>query len=256
MGNAMLERQINATVLRMVARRTDAVRAVARQFGLPDPTMGEEDRLAVLKAKAVAPESCGPDVPVAPARGRVVPVAPVVMRLTNDGWQPEHGGWRGRDASRAADVFDEMARQARRAGGEDPFTARQVAAGRLYAAMVERHSAVGLKGRSIETMLSGRSGRGGDGIMDAILDEGERIASMRAAIGDGWALAVVRQSKRQRTPLTVRELVDRVCLRGQTISEVLEACGWSVYGEAREWARTALADALERISKGTAIFGD
>lgn len=244
----MLEREIEATVLRMVARRTEVVRAITSAMGLKDPTMGEGDRLATLKARAVAPEACGPDMPVAPARGRMVRVAPVSMQLTAEGWAPQHGGHRGRDAARAADVFDEMARQARRAGGEDPFTPRQKAAGRIYAALVERHSAVGLKGRSIETMLTGRGGGGGDGVMDIILDEGAAIAAMRAAVGDGWALVVVRKSKRKRTPLSVAELVDRVCLRGETISDVLLACGWVKYGESVLWARTALADALDRMA--------
>lgn len=248
MGNTMLEREIEATVLRMVARRTEVVRAIASAMGLKDPTMGEGDRLATLKARAVAPETCGPDMPVAPARGRMVRVAPVAMQLTDEGWAPQHGGFRGRDAARAADVFDEMARQARRAGGDDPFTQRQKGAGRAYAALVERHSAVGLKGRSVETMLTGRSGRGGDGVMDIILDEGAEIAAMRSAVGDGWALVVVRQSKRKRTPLTVSELVDRVCLRGETVSAILDACGWSVYGESRDWARAALAEALDRMA--------
>lgn len=239
--------QIEAVALRIMAIRADAVRAYAKHLGLADPTMGEVDRLAQIKGRAIAPEACGPEIPLAPARGRMVRVEPVAMRLMADGWVPQHGGFRGRDAARSADVFDEMDRQAARAGGDRPFTARQVAAGRTYAALVERHACVGIKGRSIETASgSGRPGSGG--IMDLILDEGRAIAAMQGAIGDGWALAVVRASKRKRTPLSVRELVDRVCLRGQTISAVLEACGWSVYGETRVWARQALAEALDRMA--------
>lgn len=245
--------RIEATVLRLVAIRAGAVRAFAKQLGLADPTMGPADRLAEIKGRAVAPETCGPEMPVAPARGRMVRVEPVQMLLTATGWAPQHSGYRGRDAARGADVFDEMDRQAARAGGARPFTLRQIAAGRAYAALVERHASVGIKGRSIETGAGGSGNRGGGGIIDLILDEGRAIASMQAAIGDGWALAVVRASKRKRTPLTVRELVDRVCLQGQTISEVLQSCGWSVYGETCVWAREALAGALDRMAPWSQI---
>lgn len=247
METAGMQNNIEATVLRMVALRADAVRALARHLGMDDPTGGEDDRLAEIKGRAVAPDACGPEIPMAPARGRMVEVRPVMMQMTDAGWQPQHGGYRGRNAARASDVFDEMGLQARRAGGAAPFTARQIAAGRAYAALVERHASVGIKGRSIET--AGGSGTpGSGGIMDLIIDEGRAIASMQAAIGDGWALAVHRQGRRRRVPLTVRELVDRVCLRGETLSGVLEACGWSVYGETVTWAREALAGALDRMA--------
>lgn len=248
MENAEQQKRIEATVLRLVALKTDAVRAYAKRLGLPAPILCPADRMAAMKGRAVAPEACGPSMPIAPARGRLLRVEPVAMLLTAEGWVPKHGGYRGRDAARAADVFDEMDLQAARAGGGRPFTARQIAAGRTYAALVERHASVGIKGRSVETASGGGGQAGSGGIMDLILDEGRAIASMRAAIGDGWALAVVRASKRKRTALLARDLVDRVCLQGQTISTVLAACGWSACGDTRAMARDAMAAALDRMA--------
>ncbi len=230
----------------MAAQRQQAVAAVGRWLGIT-VTLTEADRLDAIRGAAVPPASCGPDMPVSPARGRLIALPLLATVRTNDGYDVAHVGYRGRDAARARDVWDEMADQARRAGGYDPFTARQKGAGRTYAALVERHQSVGLRGRSVETM-HGRGGPASGGIMDLVLDEGRAIASMHAAIGDGWALEVRRQSKRRRVPLTVRELTDRVCLGGQTISAVLEACGWSVYGETRDWAQDALARALDRLA--------
>lgn len=239
------EALVRAAMARAAVRQS-AVRAVARWLEIDLPPETEAERLDRIRADAVPPASCGPDMPLAPARGRLIALPPLATVRTDTGYDVAHVGFRGRDAARARDVWDEMADQARRAGGYDPFTARQKAAGRTYAALVERHQSVGLRGRSVETM-HGRGGLPSGGIMDRVLDEGRAIASMQAAIGDGWALEVRRQGKRRRVALTVRDLADRVCLGGQTISAVLAACGWSVKGETRDWAQDALARALDRM---------
>lgn len=240
-------RNVDAAVLRIMARRQQAVVSICRQLGLPSERT-EAERILSIKAAALPPERCGPEIPAAPARGPMVAFAPMGMRRSEDGYTLAHAGFRGRDAARAADAFDLMARQAQRRGGALPFTPAQIHAGRVYAALVERHSSVGLKGVSVETMMSGRGGGGGEGFMDAVLAEGEAIERMRAAIGEGWALEITRKSRRKRLPLRLRELVDRVCLEGLTISDVLEGCGWGVYGETVIWARKALADALDRMA--------
>lgn len=240
---------LDGTVLRMLDIKRAGLRAVARWLRVDLPADTESGRLAAIRARSVAPASCGPEIPVAPARGRLVAVQPVEMRRVADGYEPQHVGWAGRDAARASDVWDRMADQARRAGGHDPFTRVQKGVARDYAALVERHSAVGLKGRSIETMMGGRGGGGaGRDVMDLILDEGRRIAAMEQAAGPVMALVVQRQGKGQRAGIPVLVLVRSVCLDGMTVSEVLRRHGWSTYGDVRAMAQQALADALDRMA--------
>lgn len=241
-----LQDELEGTVQRLVMLRRAALRSLSKAMGLALPPEGEGQRLAALKAGAVAPDSCGPEIPVAPARGRLLPVHPVEMVRTDDGYEAQHVGFAGRDAARASDVWDRMADQARRAGGADPFTPAQVAAARTYAALVERHSAVGLKGRSIET--AGRGGSGArDGVMDLIIDEGRRITAMERNVGAGLALEVQRKGKGVRTGIPTLVLVRAVCLEGLTVSEVLVRHGWSAYGDVRSQAQRALAAALDRM---------
>ncbi|MCL4069014.1 hypothetical protein M3484_20870 [Pseudomonas sp. GX19020] len=244
-----LEMAVDGLVKEGLARQASALQSVAAMLRIALPGSTEIARLRALRSRAVPPASCGEDMPVAPARGPVVAFQPKQPVLMDDGRHEVHAGWLGRDAGRASDAFDRMADQSRRAGGVDPFLPFHKLTARTYAALVERHSCVGLKGRSFETMMGGRSGGGGDGVMDLILDEGATIDAMRRAAGDGWALEVRRQGKRRRVPLTVLDLVDRVCLQDKTIGEVLRACGWSEKGETRAWAQDALCGALERMSK-------
>lgn len=247
------ETELDMMAARIVALRQEAVQVVARWLGIDLPPASEEARLDQLRARAVPPATCGPDMPAAPARGPLVAMPRMAMVRTEDGYDLQHIGHRGRDAARARDAFDLMADQARRAGGYDPFTATQKMAGRAYATLVERHLSTGLRCRSAETLANARGGATHDGIMDIVLDEARQIDAMRAAIGDGWALEVTRRSKRRREPITVRELVDRVCLQGETIGDVLKACGWSVYGETMNWAQTALGEALDRVYARTSF---
>lgn len=238
---------LNAHVQRLVARRMDAARSIARAMGLPPPLLSEADRLAYLKAQAVAPESCGPDMPVSPAKGKMVAVKPMAMHMGEDGPALVHVGYRGRDAARAMDVWDQMAQQARRAGGGDPFTAAQVAAGRAYGALVERHSARGLRGISVETMMAGRGGQGGGGYLDALLAEGARLDALHLAIGGGVALEVRRVTRRARGVVTVRALVDGLCVEGLTVGQLLRRAGWARDMQAEAMARGAVASALDRM---------
>lgn len=245
-GVAAEDAGLAALVLRLVARRIEAVRSLARLMDLPVPFQSEAERLTMIRAAAQPPERCGPDMPAAPARGPVVAVQPQEMRRTEDGYDLVHTGFCGRDALRAADAFDIMARQARRAGGGDPFTPRQRGAGRDYAGMVERHSANGLKGRSIEVMRGGSGPTGG--VADLVLAEGLRIRAMQAAVGQGFALAVRRQGKGLRRAVRLIDLVDAVCLHGVTLDHVLRRHGWSCQCEPRQQLQAALAAALDRMA--------
>ncbi len=252
MDNLLISPGLHRAALRHLGRKLAALRMVARWEALDLPPATEADRIAALKARAVPPAACGPDMPAAPARGPLVALPPMAMVRTEDGYDLQHSGWRGRDAARARDVFDAMADQARRAGGAAPFTPRQVAAGRLYAVLVERHSCVGLKGRSVEVQRGTVSAGRADGVMDRILDEGRRIARMRAAAaaapGGGLALAVQRQRKAGRRAVAVADLVESVCLQGRALDHVLRAHGWACDAPARAQLQKALAAALDRMA--------
>lgn len=246
MVNVVVGDAVDVAVLRLMGCRDAVMRSVARVMGVDLPARREADRLAAMARGATPPPSCGPEIPVAPARGRVLPVQPVAMRAVADGYVADHAGFQGRDAARAGDVFDLMADQARRRGGSAPFTPRQVDAGRRYAAMVERHSSVGLRCVSVEAERTG-GGSGGGGYMDAVLAEGAAIRRMEAAAGDGVALAVQRVGG-GRAPILVRRLVWMVCVEGNVIDAAMRRHGWTGRGETRERVRAALAGALDRMA--------
>jgi hypothetical protein len=242
------ETALNAHVLRMVVLWQDAARSVARAMGLPPPLLTEADRMTAIKARAMPPESCGPEIQPAPAKGPMVAFPPMQMQpVEGGGYDLVHAGFRGRDAARAMDVWDEMARQARRAGGTEPFSRQQVATGRAYAALVERHSACGLRGISVETMLAGRGGQGGGGYADAVLSEGRRLDALVRAIGEDVALEVRRASRRARGIVTVRQLVDGLCLEGLTLAGLLRRAGWPDNGRTIDAARDVVSSALDRM---------
>lgn len=236
-------------VERVVTVKRRCLRELALRLALPDPEApGEAARIAAIKASAAVPERCGGEIKPAYARGRLVVFEPMGMVPKGKaGYQRSHVGWAGRDAARAADAFDAMASAARRARAEPPFTPYQVAAGRAYGALVERYEASGLQGISVEVMMAGRGAGGGGGYADAVLAQGRRLKALWAAIGTGFALEVERPSPTRR-PIRVRNLVDGVCIGGQTLGAVLEGHGWRPHGEVRARLREALAEALDRMA--------
>lgn len=238
-------------VWRIVAAQMQAVTGLALRLGHADPFGATEaERLSSIRARAMPPERCGPDMPAAPARGEVVAFSPMAMQpVGEDGYELQHAGWRGRDALRASDAFDRMEAQARRAGARVAlFHPAQIAQGRTYAALIERHAARGVRCVSVETMLAGRSGGQGGGFVEVLLSESEVIDRLHAAIGGGVALAVQRVRREGRRSIPVRALVDAVCLEGLTIDAVLARHGWPQYGDATALARTSLAAALDRMT--------
>ncbi|WP_158515966.1 hypothetical protein [Pararhodobacter sp. CCB-MM2] len=250
----MKERDIDAAVIRLAGLRAGAQKVLAREFGVILTPDKEKDRLRLMRDLSRAPASCGPEILPAPARGRVEAWAPREVRETAGGSEPQHAGFEGRNAARARDVFDVMAEQAARRGGTAPFTPGQADAGRRYSVLVERHSFVGLKCVSVEAQARGSSGSGGGSYMDAVLHEGEVIRRLQAAIGEGWALEVTRNRGGNRRGITVRRLVDLVCLEGQSVSDVLKSHGWAVYGDVRTKAYKALSEALAKMADAAPGF--
>lgn len=220
----------------------------------------EQERLAVIIARATPVEGCGPLIPIAPARGPQVAFVPhVVMpdEKAADGYKVERTGWRGFSAVRAADVFDVLERIAAKRKDKDgnlgrsPFSKGQVNVARLYRDLVERHDAGGMRCASLEARR-GSGPSGGGEFMDAFLAEGEQIALMRRRIGNGVAMAVrrVRPSKRggpDARPILDRVLVDAICLHGETFEAVLRQHGWSKTGRNISALIEALAACLDRM---------
>lgn len=164
--------------------------------------MAESDRRAAMLAAATPPEACGPDMPVAPARGAFATFQPLRIlpgsagTAVPDGYRG-HGEARHRDALRRADVFDRMLEDARRRhdrAGDDaafaaPLSPGQVAMGRIYRDLVEDHDGKGVRCASLEAAPGG----GGQGsFIDTFVAQGIAIERIRARIGPGAALAVRR----------------------------------------------------------------
>lgn len=209
----------------------------------------ETARLAALKAQWTPPDAMAA-APIAPAAGAKVLVPEFEIAL---------GGIRRRVSAhwRAADVFDQMEQDARRAHersrDEAPFVAPwswgQLHMARFYRTLTERHSAGGMRCASLE---AGRGGGGGGDFITNFISEGKTLDGLHAAIGPGVAMAVrrIRPSTRgSRTAGVIldRVLVDSVCLGQMTLGAVLRAAGWSPDGHHRKALRVALAAALDRM---------
>jgi hypothetical protein len=131
------------------------------------------------------------------------------------------------------------------------FTVRQVEAGRAYARLYERCAAEGVRCSSPEARISGGTGQSGRDWIDGVIARGRMLAVIQAAIGDGVALAprnARAHADRGRRVIRVRQLVDAVCVEGQTIAAVLRANGWGYGRPAPEQLLKALTDALDRMS--------
>lgn len=209
---------------------------------------------AWVMARAEAPESCGPAIPAAPARGAAIRFQPVaVVPKGETDWAIEPVGYRGRDAIRQADGFDKLERAARRKGEAGPFSPGQISAGRAYAALVEFVSAGGVKLSSLEAR-GGGSAPGAGLFIDRYSDAVRQLEALRRRLGERPAMAVrrVRPSRRGAESAVARSignraLVEGFCVSGQSLVEILLAHGWANSGRNIEVLRDALAEALELI---------
>lgn len=214
----------------------------------------ERARLDAVIARATPIEGCGPLIPIAPARGPQVVVTP--RRMVPDakdatGWKVEEMGWRGFNAVRAADIFDDLARRAAKRKTAPPFTVGQVQVGRLYRDLVERRDAGGMRCASLEAGRGCGPSAGGE-FIDAFIEEGRVIELLRHRIGSGVAMAVrrVRPSARGGAGARIihdRVLVDDICLHGRSFRDVLDRHGWACDGRRVQELVGTLAGILSRM---------
>lgn len=214
----------------------------------------EAVRIEAVRDGGRVPEAAsGGAIRDAPARGPVALHVEMELVPQADGsYRQQLRNHQGRTGLRVADAFDKMRAKAAPRGAAaaaDLFTPGQVAMGRRYRALVERHDAGGMKCSSLDGRVSGGGAASLD-MMDRMLMDRRELDILLRRIGPGVALSVrrVRPSKRgARLTIPVRDLVDRVCLRDQTVSDVLRAYGWSVKGQTVDQVRAALRDALDRM---------
>lgn len=211
----------------------------------------EAARLDRIKSNAARPDGCGPEiVDVAPARGPVQRFQPREAVVTQNGQvRVARAGYMGFDALRRADAFDVMQQQAsRRAKDTKPlFTARQIAAGRDYAALYERVQSAGVRCSSIES-LGGNGGQGS--FIDAVIRVGRRLAALDGAIGVDVVLSprgAQAHADRGRRVIRANDLVIGICVGGKTVSQLLQSFGWSRSPTARNKITGALCCALDRM---------
>lgn len=222
-----------------------AVTQIERKTGIE-----EHARMAEVRAMGFVPSEVGPEIPMAPARGPVRMLDMMASYPKGDhDFEMKAAGFLGRKTLQRADSFDVMAAKAARHKKASPFSPAQVAMGRFYRDLVEKHDSAGVKCSSLES-LSQRSAGSGSDFMDAVLRDRDRIGMLRKRIGSGSAMVVrrIRPSDRgSRVTIMDRRLVDIVCLEDGTITDVLRKHGWGDDAKLRAALQQALASVLDRM---------
>ncbi len=224
----------------------DAARA--RRDRLERARAEEAARIAAVVQSGFVPDDVGP-VPVAPARGPVKATVRMGMYPQGeDGFRLRPEGHAGRKTLERADVFDRILLASAKRKAPHPLTPSQIATGRVYRDLAERHSAGGIKCSSLE-----RTGSGGTGgaFIDALLRDREQLDKLHCRIGPGVAMPLrrVRPSQRgSKRQIGDRTLVDMVALQDRSIADVLAAHGWAVNARNTKAALTALVQILDRMT--------
>lgn len=212
-------------------------------------SMAEQARMDEVRSLGFVPDAVGPEIPVAPARGPVRMFESMASYPKGeDGFEMKAAGYMGRKTLQRADSFDLMAAKAARHKKAPPFSPAQVAMGRFYRDLVEKHSCAGVKCSSLESLSQGSSG-GGE-FMDAVLRDRQRIDVLRRRIGSGSAMVVRRHrpsDRGSRASIFDRRLVDIICLEDGTISDVLKGHGWSIKADLVTSLQVALGQVLDRM---------
>lgn len=216
--------------------------------------------MAKLELDARAPDGVSDRVYTSPGRGKLRAFKETEVLPQGDKYVTSEKTYRAGCGAIQEDVFDRMADQSKRAGFGTVFTVHQVDAGRAYRDLHQRCASAGIKISSTFSMQAG--GQGDVDFMDAYMADTQRLGWFYEAIGDGTAKdtkykAAATEGKRYigdvelrkigRRLITVRTLVDSVCIKDQSLSDVLKAHGWRAAGKNRKTLRDALSVALWRM---------
>ncbi|WP_107495561.1 hypothetical protein [Thalassobius sp. I31.1] len=247
---------------------------LACNCGTIESNLSESQRCAECRAKiarwrrldliatGTAPKECSRELPVAPARGQVVPFREsIVVPSGDEDFELVDAPYRAGCPGRARDIFDVMTAQAtRRKGATAPFTALQVGTARDYRDLNERIAGAGVK--CSKTFDDHVGGQGGGEFMDAFIRDKQRLSAFEAAIGEGVAMETRRRRAAhvkgvvigdvqlraiERKIITTQRLVDMVCIEEKPLGAVLKLHGWCSGGKNIITLRAALCAALSRM---------
>lgn len=207
-----------------------------------------------VQAKAVAsmldravPHPGMAAAPVAPARGpqQLVPN----FTVTGGGIRRTEGAhWRGLSPLAAAVAQARLRHEARDTDRDfvPPYGPGHIAMAEFYAALVEWRDGSAMRCSSFE---AGREGGGLGHFIDTFIQRGLDLAQLHQRIGMGVAMAPRRNMDRgnARRTITVRAVVDMVCIGGQGLAEVLRRFGWEGDGKNCKALRLELCAALDRM---------
>lgn len=204
------------------------------------------ERLAGIKASAV-PHVEMRAASVAPARGpqQLVPNFTVVGGGRR---RIEGAHWRGLSPLAAAVAQAWLKHEAKDSDRAfiPPYGPGQVAMAEFYAALTEWRDGSAMRCSSFE---AGREGGGSGQFIDTFIQRGLDLAQLHQRIGNGIAMAPRRNMDRgnARRTISVRAVVDMVCIGGQDLTEVLRRFGWEGNGRHRAEIRKAICGALDRM---------
>ena len=215
-------------------------------MGFRDRLASEARRIEGIKAKAAPPHAMQA-ASVAPARGpqQLVPN----FTVTGGGMRRVEGAhWRGLSPLAATVAQARLRHEARDSDRAfvPPYGPGQIAMAEFYAALVEWRDGSAMRCSSFE---AGREGGGSGQFIDTFIQRGLDLAQLHQRIGNGVAMAPRRNMDRgnSRRTITVRAVVDMVCIGGQDLTEVLRRFGWADDGKNRKALRLELCAALDRM---------
>lgn len=206
----------------------------------------EARRIEQIKAQASPPPTMSA-ASVAPARGpqQLVPN----FTVTGGGIRRLEGAhWRGLSPLAAAVAKARLKHEAKDTDRPfvPPYGPGQVAMAEFYAALTEWRNGSPMLCSSFE---AGREGGGSGHFIDTFIQRGLDLAQLHHRIGNGIAMSPRRNMDRgnSRRTITVRAVVDMVCIGGQDLTEVLRRFGWTEDGKNRKALRVVLCAALDRM---------
>jgi len=206
----------------------------------------EARRIEEIKAQASPPPAMAA-ASVAPARGpqQLVPN----FTVTGGGIRRLEGAhWRGLSPLAAAVAQARIRHEAREndAPFVPPYGPGQVAMAEFYAALTEWRNGSAMRCSSFE---AGREGGSSGHFIDTFMQRGLDLRQLHERIGNGLAMVPRRNMDRgnSRRPITVRAVVDMVCIGGLGLAEVLRRFGWEGDGKNCKALRQVLCAALDRM---------